>query len=157
MSERDCSGNDPRLSSLGQVGVVVRDIQKAVNYYSSVFGIGPFDIYDFRPQRAWSKGKEVGPIKLKIAMADLGPVKFELIEVLEGELPHREFLETHVEGLQHLGFYSDKYDEWKSYAKEKGMEILCEAEVQDDIRGKRRGFYMDSGKIGGVIFEIIEV
>ena len=156
MSERS-SGNDLRLPYLGQVGVVVSDIQTAVNYYSSVFGIGPFDIYDFRPQRTWFKGKEVGPIKLKIAMADLGPVKLELIQVLEGEVPHREFLQTHGEGLQHLGFYSDKYDVWKSYVKERGMEILCEAEVEDKIRGKRRAFYMDSGKVGGVIFEIIEV
>lgn len=156
MSERSF-GNDPRLPSLGQVGVVVRDIQEAVKYYSTVFGIGPFDIYDFQPQRTWFKGKEVDPIKLKIAMADLGKVKLELIQVLEGEVPHREFLETHGEGLQHLGFYSDKYDEWKSYAKEQGMKILCEAEAQDELRGKRRGFYMDSGKVGGVIFEIIEV
>ena len=156
MSELGCSGNDLSLPSLGQVGVVVRDIQEAVKYYSSVFGIGPFDIYDFQPKRAWFKGKEVGPVKLKIAMADLGPVKFELIQVVEGELPHREFLETHGEGLQHLGFYSEKYEEWKSYVKERGMEVLCEAEVEDEVRGKRRGFYMDSGKIGGVIFEIIE-
>jgi hypothetical protein len=90
-------------------------------------------------------------------MADLGQVKFELIQVVEGKLPHNEFLETHGEGLQHLGFYSENYEEWKSKVKEKGIEILCEAEVEDQIRGRRRAFYMDSSKIGGVLFEIIEM
>jgi len=145
----------PVLPGLGQVGVVVKDVEKAVAYYSSVFGIGPFDVYDFAPTRSWYHGKETDPIKLKIAMSNLGPVKFELIEVIEGKLPHQEFLDQHGEGLQHLGFYVENYEQWKAYAAEQGMELLCEAEMEDEIRGKRRGFYMDSSKIGGVVFEII--
>jgi hypothetical protein len=39
---------------------------------------------------------------------------------------------------------------------EEGIEILCEIEAEDQVRGKRRAFYMDSGEIGGVLFEIIE-
>lgn len=145
-----------RFPRIGQVGVVVRDIEKTIEYYSSMFGIGPFDIYDFEPQRAWLHGKEVESFKLKIGMANLGEMKLELIQVIEGVLPHRDFLITHGEGLQHLGFYVDNYDEWKSYAQEKGIEILCEAEVEDEVRGKRRAFYMDSSEIGGVLFELIE-
>jgi len=148
----------PELPRLGQVGVVVKDIQKAVEYYSSVFGIGPFNIYDVNPQRTWLKGKEVRPSKVRLAMADLGQVKLELLQLIEGDVhPIRDFLETYGEGLQHLGFYADNYDEWKLYAQERGMEILYELEVEDEARGKRRGFFMDSSKIGGVIFEIIEV
>lgn len=90
-------------------------------------------------------------------MADLGPVKFELLQVIEGDdLPQSQFLKIHGEGLNHLGFYADNYDEWKSFAQEKGMEILLEAEIED-TRGKRRAFYMDSSEVGGVIFEIIEM
>lgn len=146
-----------KLPRLGQAGVVVKDIQKAIEYYSSVFGIGPFDIYDFCPQRAWLKGKEVRPFKVKVAMTDLGSVKFELVQVIEGdELPQSQFLKIHGEGLNHLGFYADNYEEWKSFAQGKGMEILLEAEI-DDVRGRRRAFYMDSSEVGGVVFEIIEI
>lgn len=38
-----------RLPQLAQVGVVVKDLEKVVAYYTSTFGIGPFDIYDFHP------------------------------------------------------------------------------------------------------------
>ncbi len=36
------------------------------------------------------------------------------------------------------------------------MEILYELEVEEETWAKRRVFFMDSSKIGGVIFEIIE-
>ena len=29
-------------------------------------------------------------------------------------------------------------------------------EAEDQVRGKRRAFYMNSGQIGGILFEIIE-
>jgi len=145
-----------RFPGPGHIGVVVRDVERVVKYYSSVFNIGPFDIYDFDPERAWLHGEEVNPFRLKIATADLGPVKLELIQVIHGEPPHRDFLDLHGEGLQHIGFYVENYDEWKSFVKEKEIEVLCEIEAEDPVRGRRRAFYMNSAEIGGVLFEIIE-
>jgi methylmalonyl-CoA/ethylmalonyl-CoA epimerase len=141
---------------VGHIGAVVKNIDRVIEYYSRVFGIGPFEIYDFQPRKAWVRGQEVRPFELKIATADVGSAKMELIQVIRGEPPHRGFLDVHGEGLQHLGFYVENYDEWKSYIMEEGIEILCEIEAEDQVRGKRRAFYMDSGEIGGVLFEIIE-
>jgi catechol 2,3-dioxygenase-like lactoylglutathione lyase family enzyme len=145
-----------KFPNVGHIGVIVKNIDRVIEYYSPVFGIGPFEIYDFRPQKTWVRGQEVRPFELKIATADVGPAKMELIQVIRGESPHRAFLDIHGEGLQHLGFYVENYDEWKSYVREMGMEILCEIEAEDQVRGKRRAFYMNSGEIGGVLFEIIE-
>ena len=145
-----------RFPDVGHIGAVVKNIDRVIEYYSRVFGIGPFEIYDFHPRKAWVRGQEVRPFELKIATAGVGSAKMELIQVTRGEPPHREFLEIHGEGLQHLGFYVDNYDEWKSYIMEEKIEILCEIEAEDQARGKRRAFYMNSGEIGGVLFEIIE-
>ncbi len=145
-----------KFPNIGHIGVVVKDIEKVVQYYSSVFGIGPFDIYDFEPKKAWVRGKAVRPFKLKIAAADLGSVKLELLQIIDGDPPHRDFLDIHGEGLQHIGFYVENYDEWKSYVKGEGIELLCEAKIEDQTRGKRRAFYMNSSEPGGVLFEIIE-
>jgi len=145
-----------KFPNVGHIGVVVKDIDRVIEYYSPVFGIGPFEIYDFRPHKAWVRGQEVRPFELRIATAGIGSANLELIQVVRGEAPHGDFLEVHGEGLQHLGFYVENYDEWKSYAREKGIDILCEIEAQDQARGKRRAFYMNSGEIGGVLFEIIE-
>ena len=145
-----------RFPKVGHIGVVVKSIDRVIEYYSPVFGIGPFDIYDFKPMKAWVRGQEVRPFELRIATADIGSAKMELIQVVRGKPPHRDFLEVHGEGLQHLGFYVKNYDEWRSYVREVGVDILCEIEAEDWVRGKRRAFYMDSGGIGGVLFEIIE-
>jgi methylmalonyl-CoA/ethylmalonyl-CoA epimerase len=145
-----------RFPKVGHIGAVVKNIDRVIEYYSPVFGIGPFDIYDFQPRRAWVRGQEVRPFELRIATADIGSAKMELIQVISGQPPHRDFLEVHGEGLQHLGFYVENYDEWKSYVREEGIDILCEIEAEDQVRGKRRAFYMNSGEIGGVLFEIIE-
>ncbi len=144
-----------RFPGVGHIGVVVKDVEKVVQYYSSVFGIGPFDIYNFEPRKAWLRGKKVKPFQLKIATANLGQPALELIQVIDGDPPHRDFLNIHGEGLQHIGFYVDNYDEWKTYVEGEGIEVLCEAEIEDPVRGKRRAFYMNSGQIGGVLFEII--
>jgi len=145
-----------KFPKVGHIGVVVKNIDRVIEYYWPVFGIGPFDIYDFRPYKAWVFGQEVKPFELKIATADIGTTRMELIQVVRGEPPHRNFLQVHGEGLQHLGFYVENYDESKSYAREEGIDILCEIEAEDWVRGKRRAFYMNSGEIGGVLFEIIE-
>jgi hypothetical protein len=92
-------------------------------------------------------------------MADIGGVKLELLQLVdcdEGN-PLFCFLETHGEGLQHLGFYCSNYDEWRTYARESGMDVLFELEVEDAVRGRRRGFFMDSARIGGVPFEMVEM
>jgi methylmalonyl-CoA/ethylmalonyl-CoA epimerase len=146
-----------KLPKVGHIGAVVKDIDRVIKYYSPVFGIGPFEMYDFRPHKAWVRGQEVRPFELKIATADVGSAKMELIQVIRGDPPHRGFLEAHGEGLQHLGFYVENYDEWKSYVTEEGIQILCEIEAEDQVRGRRRAFYMNSGEIGGVLFEIIEI
>jgi len=145
-----------KFPNVGHIGVVVKDIDRVIGYYSLVFGIGPFEIYDFRPSKAWVHGREVRPFELKIATAEIGSANLELIQIVRGVPPHREFLEVHGEGLQHLGFYVESYDEWKSYVREEGIDILCEIEAEDQVRGKRRAFYMNSVEIGGVLFEIIE-
>ena len=145
-----------KFPEVGHIGVVVRDIEKVVRHYSSVFGIGPFEVYDFEPRKTWVHGKEVKPFRMKIAVTDAGSAKLELLQVIDGDPPHRDFLNTHGEGLQHLGFYVENYDEWKSFVEEEKIELLYEAVIEDDVRGRRRAFYMNSGEIGGVLFEIIE-
>ena len=38
-----------------QVGVVVKDLGKAIDYYSRTFGLGPFQTIEFAPAKHWVK------------------------------------------------------------------------------------------------------
>jgi catechol 2,3-dioxygenase-like lactoylglutathione lyase family enzyme len=149
-------GSSLQLPPIGQVGYVVKDVERAIEYYSKVFGIGPFDTFLFRPDSCLLRGKPAS-IAHKIALAPMGPVQFELIQPLEGNGIHSEFLETKGEGLQHLGFFVDNCDEWVAYLRREGIEILEEAELT--VPGVRhvRGVYSQSPDMCGVPFEFIEI
>ncbi|MCW3992672.1 MAG: VOC family protein, partial [Candidatus Bathyarchaeota archaeon] len=84
---------DPEITLTGvrQVGVVVRNVDEAVEYYSSNFGVGPFRIV-IRERKSVIVHGEPADYKVKLAFADLGQIQLELIEVLEGETIHTEFL-----------------------------------------------------------------
>ena len=144
------------LPPVSQIGVVVRDVKKAVEYYSKVFGVGPFQEFVFAPEKHLLRGKPM-PLKLNIAMAQMGPVLLELIEPVEGDAPHKWFLESKGEGIQHLGFIVDNYDEWIAYCKSQGVEVLMEAETFVESLGHVRGAYMESDTPGGILFEFIEI
>src|SRR4030042_2586746 len=82
-----------------QIGVVVKDLRKAIEYYSQTFGLGPFQTVDFAPAKHWLRGIPT-PIRLNIGLCQWGPLQLELIEVVEGDIPHKWFLEGKGEGLQ---------------------------------------------------------
>jgi catechol 2,3-dioxygenase-like lactoylglutathione lyase family enzyme len=145
-----------KLPGVAQIGVVVKDLQRAIDYYSTIFGVGPFMTFQFVPEKHYLRGKPL-PIKLNIGVAQMGAVQLELIEPVEGDVPHKWFLDSRGEGLQHLGFIVDNYDRWLSYLKEKGIPVLMEAETDVEGMGHVRAAYMESDKTGGILFELVEV
>jgi 4-hydroxyphenylpyruvate dioxygenase-like putative hemolysin len=143
------------LPPVSQIGVVVRDIDKAADYYSAVFGIGPFTIYEFVPEKHWYM-EEPSHLKLKMGKAMLGKLEWEMIQPLEGKSLHQEFLQKHGEGLQHLGFNVPNYDEVFKRMRKAGFQPLMRAETYvDTYKGYLRACYFDTRRVGGVIFEII--
>ncbi|MBN1367916.1 MAG: VOC family protein [Dehalococcoidales bacterium] len=139
------------------IGVVVRDIPTAVDYYSSTFGIGPFEIIEFAPEpgKLWLREKPCS-FKLMIAEAMWGNIQFELLQPTEGESPHKEFLDSNGEGLHHLGFLVSDYEKTTAVFKKLGFECLTRVEIYDEKnKGYVKDFYFDTRRIGGFIFEIM--
>ena len=73
-----------KLPKLGQLGYVVKDVDRTVSYYRDTFGIRPWMLSDERPEPCIEKGKEVHPL-MRIALAYTGTVQVEFIQVVEGE------------------------------------------------------------------------
>jgi len=142
----------PRVS---QIGVVVRDMDRAVDYYESIFGLGPFTVYEFVPDKHWYM-EEPSPLKLLMGKAMWGDVEWELLQPLEGKSLHQDFLDTHGEGLQHLGFNVGNYDETFERMKQAGFQPLMRAESYvETYGGNLKACYFDTRRVGGVICEII--
>ncbi len=145
------------LGQVAQIGCVVRELSTTVRNYEKVLGIGPFSTIEFRPEKSFIKGRSP-EIYLKIGITQLTPsLSLELIEVVSGDPYHRDFLETHGEGVQHLGFMTDEYDQVLERAKKMGIEVLMWAETEVPGMGKVRGAYLDTHALIGTLVEIIEV
>jgi methylmalonyl-CoA/ethylmalonyl-CoA epimerase len=137
------------FSRLIQVGVVVKDLDKAVERLLSL-GIGPFTpmhIPDDAEQ--WFRGKPLDA-KFKISGAKLGEIMLELIQPLEGKSPHQEFLDSQGEGIQHIAFAVDDLDREVAKLTNQGVSVLLSANLRDV-----RVAYLDLG-VGGLIFELMQ-
>lgn len=134
-----------------QVGIVVRDLDKAVEFYSSAFGWGPFQVHEVKLEGCIYKGQP-GNCRLRVGMFRQGPVEIELIQVLEGETPHTEFLKTKGEGLQHLRFRVDGLEGLLASLADQGIEPVFQ------FSSPRASLaYVNSNKIGGIMFELLEM
>lgn len=146
-----------QLGSVQQIGMVVKDLDKSIANYERTFGVGPFAVFNFRPEKSYVRGRN-GTISLKIGIASLTPaLSLELIEVEEGHPYHLDFLEKQGEGVQHLGFLCNDYDRVLAQAASMNISVLMSAETFVEGMGHVRGAYLDTLDKAGVLFEIIEI
>lgn len=132
--------------TLTQVGVVVKDVNKVVERLSSL-GIGPFEPKMLPPDRnEWFRGKPMDA-EFNIQAARVGNVELELIQPLKGESPHKEFLETKGEGIQHVMFAVDDFEKELDRLTKQGVEVLLRAKFP----GGSGVAYLDLGAANFVI------
>jgi len=134
------------FSELHHVAVVVRDIEEAVRYYTSI-GIGPF--VEYPPMREYTKidvPDEEGFYNLRIMVARMGAVDLQLIQPGQGKSLYREYLEKRGEGVYHLGFAVDDIDKAEAEVKRSGLRVISKGRREDGS-----GFaYLDSAERAGV-------
>jgi 4-hydroxyphenylpyruvate dioxygenase-like putative hemolysin len=144
-----------KLPAPSQIGVVVADMDKAISYYSTTFGLGPFTAYEFIPEKHWFM-EEPSYHKSLLGKAMWGNIELELIKPLEGRSLFKDFLETRGEGVQHLGFNTPNYDEMFEQFKKAGFKPLMRAESYvDTYKGFLKACSFDTRATGGIVFEIM--
>lgn len=136
---------------LDHVGVVVRDLDKTIEYYQSL-GIGPFEKKTIdAPADRTLHGKSAH-FKLKMATAPMGPIKLELIQPSDGATLQEEFLENSGEGINHLGFAVDNLDKEKAKLIMKGLKVILTIKLPTGAECA----YFDTRQVGGVIMELVK-
>jgi methylmalonyl-CoA/ethylmalonyl-CoA epimerase len=148
-------GNEKvELKQFLQICVVVKDLQKAMERYWEIFGIGPWQIYTFAPPNLTEPtiGGKPEPYTMRLAVAQVGAVQWELIQPLTGPSIYAEFLEKHGEGLHHVACAVEDYDQAVAALEKQGIGIL--------MGGTWKGAtyaYMDTEQAIGAILEIYKM
>lgn len=128
---------------LHHVGYVVEDLQDALAVMKANLGEIEYQIYDFKPTKAWCYEEPVTDYALKIAMISLkeNGCCIELIQPVSEGL-HRDLLADR-EGINHICFaVTGDYDQWRHHYFKAGAQFIFESETEDDVVGYRRCFYV---------------
>ncbi|MAG15007.1 MAG: VOC family protein [Dehalococcoidales bacterium] len=139
---------------LHHIGVIVRDIDKAVGYYQSL-GIAKIgrevEVPDERP-----------PFKAKFVEIDSLPIEF--IQLLEGESRSpslqafaevcQEFLDKQGEGVQHFAFAVDNLEAEKAKMVGKGASVISEGKAPAASGSSTAHF--DTRRIGNFTIQLIQ-
>jgi len=142
------------LPPVSQIVMVVRDVNKVVQLYSSTFGMGPWTVYEFAPEKHWVKEKLTHP-KFLMAKATLGDIELCFMQPFEGESIHKEFLGTHGEGMFNLVFDVPNYDEVFEKFIKAGFEPLARAESYVELyKSFLKACYFNTNSTGGLLIEI---
>ena len=148
----------PFLSSgIAQVALVVEDLDKTVENYWRLYGIGPWYFYTYgKPLlKRMSYHGQPSEYKMRIALSYLGPMRIELIELGEGDTVYADFVRTHGYGVHHLGILVEDMEAALAEAAAAGVAML-----QDGAGFGRDGdghyAYLDTEDEIGVMLELIE-
>jgi methylmalonyl-CoA/ethylmalonyl-CoA epimerase len=140
-----------KINKVLQVCVVVKDLQKSMEMYWNVFGIGPWKIITFQPpalHNTTMRGKPEA-FTMKLGLAQIGNLQWELIQPLTGNSTYKEFLDKHGEGLHHVAVDVGDFDQAVASMKKHGIGTLMTGQMPADSFA-----YMDTEKVLGTIIEI---
>jgi len=138
------------LPDVSQIGMVVRDMKKTIQYWEKTLGLGPFVMPKISYEEKLYYGKPVDS-EWMMAFCSLGPVELELIQPLKPPTVYHDFLREKGEGVHHLGFDVKDIDEKLALCKKVGIDIIQSG------RGLTARFaYLNTAKVSGIIIELIQ-
>ena len=137
-----------QVKAITHVSLVVKDIFQTMDDYWNIFGIGPWDVYDWKypnlrdrvyhgkPAWAWEK----------IAHTRVGPVGLELAQTVSGDSIYQDYISEHGEGIHHLSFEVD--DMAETARKLAPFPVLQSASGGADMKHAWSYIYSDIKPLG---------
>lgn len=103
------------ISHIEHIGIAVRDLDAAIQYYEEVLGLPCY------------KTEVVHDQKVKTAFFQAGQTKIELLESTSPDGTVAKFIDKRGEGLHHLAFAVNDVQSALDGAEEKGVNLIDRA------------------------------
>jgi catechol 2,3-dioxygenase-like lactoylglutathione lyase family enzyme len=142
---------------IAQVAIIVPNLEEAVENYWTLFGIGDWHFYTYgKPLvKRMSYQGEPNEYKMRVALSYLGPMRIELIEMVEGDTVYADFVREHGYGVHHFGVLVEDMGEAIADAEAAGLRMIMDgAGFGHD--GDGHYAYLDTEAKIGVTIELIE-
>lgn len=135
-----------------QIAVVVKDMDRAIDAYSKVFGLPKPDVIvtDAEAGRDVYRGKPTNA-QAKLAFFNLGQVSLELIQPLGGDSVWQEVLDERGECVHHIAFQIQGTEQVTDYLAQHDMPVIQQGHYTGGMYT-----YVDSEPVLGVMLELLE-
>lgn len=142
---------------VGQVGILVPDLESGMRVYSTIGTIESWSIYTYGPPTVphLEYRSEQGRFSVRIALGGTGP-QVELMQPLEGPSLYDEWIQERGYGLHHLGFFVPLLEDVVMAMAASGFPVLQRGSGYG-LDGDGGFAYFDTVDVASVILEAIEV
>jgi hypothetical protein len=143
------------FGTVRQLGYVVHDIEAAMRHWTETLGIGPFFYFPRVVALDGVYRGESRPFEIAVALSQSGPMQIELMcQLNDGPSALRDFADQHGEGLHHLAYWTDTFDQKLGAARDAGYSVWQQGAIAS--RDNRFAYLSTQGHAGTVI-ELSEV
>ncbi|MFH0990427.1 MAG: methylmalonyl-CoA epimerase [bacterium] len=101
-----------KATHIEHIGIAVRNLKEAIEFYESSFGLHCYQIEEVKDQ------------KVKIAFFRLGHIKIELLESTDPEGPIGKFIEKKGEGVHHIAFAVENLGDALQHLSREGVQLI---------------------------------
>ena len=147
------------ISELHQACVEVENLERSIEHYQGLLGIGPWQVYEFDDSVISDMTYHGKPArhKFRAALTTVGPMQLELIQPVEGNTTYGDFLKQHGEGLHHLGLVPvENLEEALQMWEKEGCPSLQSGRIKSGAFAGARYAYVGTVKLLGTILELVE-
>lgn len=144
-------------NGIAQVAILVKDLDKTVENYWTMFGIGPWQFYTYgKPLvRQMSYRGHLAEYKMRIALSQIGPLRIELIEAKEGDSIYTDFIREHGYGVHHFGILIDDMKDALVQTDSAGLNMIQDGSGFG-LDGDGHYAYLETEEALGVTLELIQ-
>jgi methylmalonyl-CoA/ethylmalonyl-CoA epimerase len=143
-----------KIKRISEVGVAVKDLEKATQVFMDLLGAEPGPIVDM-------------PLyNMRYRMCRVGKIDFELMEPTSDEGVITKFLESRGEGLHHIAFAVEDLAGGMESLKGKGVRFVADEPLEghgesvdyagSPVSGKTKFIFSVPQDISGILFEFIQ-
>ena len=132
-----------KISGMDHIGIAVRSINKAMNFYNQALGL------------ELSAIENITDRNMKIGFINAGDIKIELIEPTSNDSTIAKYIAKKGEGIHHICFKVENITESLAKLKSGGFELIDKA-PKDGAEGSKIAF-IHPRSAGGVLIELKEV
>ena len=142
---------------IAQVAIIVPNLEEAVENYWKLLGIGDWHFYTYGKPLVKRMTYHGNPseYKMRVALSYFGPMRVELIEILEGDTVYADFVAEHGYGIHHFGVLVDSMEEGLAEAEAAGIKMIMDG-AGFGLDGDGHYAYLDTEDKIGVTLELIE-